>query len=111
MDEEYTVISPWALWRRRLLIGAVIVFFLALVWGGEVLYDNWRVSSGPSAWFMVGTPVAGRRGPHAAPEYAFGDPYATADECNKDLNKLPRGGAIVSCRRLLLSDAAQMQMH
>lgn len=110
MDEEYTVISPWALWRRRLLIGAVIVIFLTLVWGGEVLYNNWRVSSGPSAWFMVATPVPGR-GVHAESEYAFGDPYATADECNKDLNKLPRGNPIVSCRRLLLSDAAQMQSH
>jgi hypothetical protein len=109
MDEEYTVIRPWVLWRRRLLIATIIFFFLALVLGGEVLYDKLRVNSGPSAWFMVATPVTGRQ-PYAASEYVFSDGYATQRDCNKELNQLPRGGpGIVGCRRLLLSDAAQMR--
>lgn len=115
MDEEYTVISPWALWRRRLLIGAIIMFFLALVWGGEVVYNNWRVSSGPSAWFMVATPVVARKRLYAASEYVFSDGYATQRDCNKALNQLgpipPGTPTLTSCRRLLISDAAQMQRH
>jgi hypothetical protein len=112
MDEEYTVTNPVVLWRRRLLIAAMIVPFLALAWVGEVLYDNWRVNSGPNAWFMVATPVT-RRNPYAASEYSFGNGYATERDCDKALNELPsvHGGPIVGCRRLLVSDAAQMLMH
>jgi hypothetical protein len=113
MDEEYTVVRPWVLWRRRLLIGTAGFLFLALAWGVEVLYDNSRINSGPSAWFMVATRVTGYRYHPASPEYVFGDAYATERDCNDALNRMPRpyGGPLTSCRRLLLSDAAQMLMH
>jgi hypothetical protein len=113
MDEEYTVVSPFVLWRRRLLIAAMIIPFLGLAWGGEVLYDNLRVNSGPNAWFMVATPAVSRSRLYAASEYSFGDGYATERACNKALSELPSvpGANIVGCRRLLLSDAAQMLRH
>jgi hypothetical protein len=102
------------LWRRRLLIGALGILFLALAWGVEVLYDNSRVNSGPNAWFMVGTPVTGNR-QHPASEFVFSfDPYATERDCNKALSQLPSvypARVIVGCRRLLLTDAAQMLQH
>jgi hypothetical protein len=111
MDEEYTVVSPFVLWRRRLLIGAIIIAFLGLVWGAEMLYDTWRVKSGPSAWFMVSTPVT-RGQPYAAAESVFGDGYVTERDCNRGLSQLPRGvPVIVSCRRLLVSDAAEMRRY
>jgi hypothetical protein len=112
MDEEYTVLSPFLLWRRRLLIAALIIPLLGLAWGGEVLYDSWRVNSGPSAWFMVATPVT-RNQPYAASERVFGDAYATERDCNNELYRLDPGydGPIVSCRRLLLSDAAEMRRY
>jgi len=113
MDEEYTVVKPWVLWRRRLLIGAIGILFLALAWGVEVVYQTARVNSGPTAWFMVGTPVVGTR-VHARPEFVFSFPgYTTERDCNETLNKLPRayGGPLTSCGRLLLTDAAQMLMH
>jgi hypothetical protein len=113
MDEEYTAVSPFVLWRRRLLIAVVIVLFLGLVWGGEVLYNNWQLNSGPSAWFMVSTPVT-RRQPYAASEHVFSDGYATEHDCNAGLNHLPRTSGfpvIVSCRRLLVSDAAKMRRY
>jgi len=110
MDEEYRVVSPFVLWRRRLLIGTMIVAFLGLVLAVGILYDSWRVKSGPSAWFMVTTPVT-RRSPYAAHEYVFGDGYATERDCNNELNRLPQafGGPISSCRQLLVSDATQMR--
>jgi hypothetical protein len=98
-----------------LLIAALIIPFLGLAWGGEALYDGWRVSSGPNAWFLVGTPVAVYRQSHAASEFVFTfNPYATERDCDKALNRLPfvRGAPIIAgCRRLLLSDAAQMLQH
>lgn len=114
MDEEYTVVSPWVPWRRRLLIAALIIPFLGLAWGVEVLYDNSRVNSGPNAWFMVGTPVTANR-QHAALEFVFSVPgYTTERKCNKAVNQLPPvypARVIVGCRRLLLTDAAQMLQH
>ena len=115
MDEEYTVVSPFALWRRRLLIASIIIALLGLILGAEVLYDGWRVSSGPSAWFMVITPVT-RGQPYAATESVFGDGYATERDCYDELDRLNRsprvyGGPIVSCRRLLVSDAAKMRRY
>src|SRR5579863_9336331 len=71
MDDDYVVVSRLALWRPRAVIATPILFFLAFVWFGEVLYDSWRVNSGPNAWFMVATPVTRNR-PYAASEYAFG---------------------------------------
>ena len=113
MDEDYTVVRPFVLWRRRLLIAAMIVAFLSLVWGGEVVYDSWRVNSGSSAWFMVSTRVT--RNQHYAAESTFGDGYATERDCNDELNRLPRvppgTPVIVGCRRLLLSDAAEMRRY
>lgn len=113
MDEEYTVVSPFVLWRRRLLIAVIIIPLLALAWRVGVLYDNSRVNSGPNAWFMVGTRVTGYRYRPASPEYVLGDGYATERDCSDALNRMPRpySGPLMSCRRLLLSDAAQMLMH
>jgi hypothetical protein len=112
MDDEYTVVSPFVLWRRRFLITAIIIAFLGLVWGAEMLYDSWRIKSGPSAWFMVSTPVT-RGQPYAATESVFGDGYATERDCDDELNRLPHvyGGPISSCRRLLVSDAAKMRRY
>jgi hypothetical protein len=113
MDEEYTNVSPFVLWRRRLLVAAMIIAFLSLVWGSEVLYDSWRVNSGANAWFMVRTPVT-RNQPYAASESVFSDGYATERDCNKALNQLPSvygAPVIVGCRRLLLYDAAKMRRY
>jgi hypothetical protein len=112
MDEEYTVVSPFALWRRRLLIAAMIIPFLALVWGGEALYDGWRVNSGPSAWFMVSI-RAGSARVHHAPQSVISDGFTTERECNHELSKIlsSPGAAIVGCRRLLVSDATQMRRY
>lgn len=113
MSEEYIDEKPWVLWRRRLIVTAIILLFLALVWGVQALYENWRLSTGPSAWFMVSTPVT-RGQPYAAVESVFGDGYATRGECVKALNELPPlppGAPIDSCRKLLLSDAARMTNH
>lgn len=114
MDEGYAVIRPWTIWRRRLFVGVIILAFLALVWVAEVLYDNWRVNSGPSAWFSVVTPVT-RRAPYAAHESVSSDGYATERDCNNALRESLRatGGspAIASCQRLLLTDAAQMRQY
>ena len=110
MNEEYRMVSPFVLWRRRWLIGAIIFAVLGLVWAADMVYDSWRVNSGPSAWFMVATPVT-RGSPYAAQEHVFGDGYATERDCSNELNRLPRavGGPISSCRRLLVSDATQMR--
>jgi hypothetical protein len=112
MDEEYNVVSPFVLWRRRLIIGAILIAVAASAWGVEALFTNARLASGPSAWFMVATPVT-RRQSNAAVEFVFSDAYATARDCNNALNHLlsvPRGIPIVaSCRRLLLTDATQMR--
>lgn len=112
MDEEYTVVSPFTLWRRRLLIAAMIIPFLALVWGGEVLFDSWRVNSGPSAWFMVSIRVGSVR-VHGAPQSVISDSFTTERECNNELSKMPSfpGAPILGCRRLLVSDAAQMRRY
>jgi len=110
MDEEYTVVGPLVLWRRRLLIGAIIIAFFCLVLAVEMLYNTWRVKSGPSAWFMVVTPIT-RGQPYAAHEQVISEGYATEGACNDELKRLPGivGGPISSCRRLLLSDATQMR--
>jgi len=112
MDEEYTVVSPFVLWRRRLLIAVMIIPFLGLAWGGEALYDNWRVNSGPSAWFIVSIRVGSVRA-HGAPQGVISDGFATERECNNELSKIPSfpGAPIAGCRRLLVSDAAQMRRY
>ena len=112
MDEEYTAVRPLVLWRRRLFIGAIIIAFLSVVWVAEMLYDNWRVNSGPSAWFMVSTPDTNRL-PYAVHESVFGD-GSTKHECDDELNRLPAtfpGAPRTSCRRLLISDATQMRKY
>ncbi len=92
----------------------MIIPILGIAWGGEVLYDGWRVNLGPNAWFMVGTPLTMNR-QHAASEFVFdGDSYVTERDCNKALSHLPSDHfalVIMSCRKLLLTDAAQMLRH
>jgi hypothetical protein len=112
MTEEYAVVNPFAIWRRRLIIGAALIGVVASVWGIEVLYNNTRLASGPTAWFMVETAVA-RGSPYAASETVFSDGYPSERDCNGELRHLASapGAPIASCRRLLLRDAAKMRRY
>jgi hypothetical protein len=108
MDDDYVTVSPSALWRRRLLIAALILPFLAVAWGFEVVYDNWRASSGPNAWFIVYTQPTSRAGFGNAKERVLTyDHFASEEECAKEISRL-QDNVGLACRRLLLSDATKM---
>ena len=105
MDEEYRVASPWAVWRQRLIIGALLVAIVVLAWGFEVLYDTLRVSSGPNAWFVVDQQAPMGRAAGREELLNF-DHYSTESQCNQSIEQ--RYKIMFTCRRLLISDARKM---
>ena len=109
MDEDYVIEKPWVRWRRRLVIGVLLLGVVALAWGFEAVYDEWRASTGPSAWFMVKTFPARR----SAREDIIGEGYQTQRECEEALKALSKtaGVALPGCQRLLLTDAAKIAGH
>lgn len=113
MGEEYEVINPWAVWRRRLLIGVMLIAIVALAFVGDFVYQNWRLSTGPTAWYMVETTGTTRAQESMRHELVIGDDsFPTEQACTEYLSKLPGGsGPMPSCRRLLVDDANKMRRY
>lgn len=108
MDEEYSPVNRRALWKRRLIIAALLVPVIALGWGIEAAYDAWRVNSGSNAWFVVSTEyVSGHRGGgYSWERLSSFDHYATKQECDETIE--PRFKIRLTCKKMLITDARKL---
>ena len=105
-------------WAARVLWVAVIATVIALVYGAEVLSENVRLRSGPSAWYAVRSITVTMRDDVTYHTNVVGGPFTSQASCENDIvarkerNSLLRMGRLPRirkyttywCRRMLESD-------
>lgn len=99
---------------RYLWIGILLAALLVMVWRIEVFYDTARINSGPSTWYIVFTSGTRSRytGYGVQDQTVIGEGYPTERLCDDALAALiAQNGTYrpLTCRRLLVSDAAKMK--